>query len=220
MVDVIYGKLKNDIIELVYKPDEHLVESALAEELGVSRTPLRQALYRLELEGLIIKKLNGRMNVGNVSIKEATELFLVREVIEGLIAREASLKIAQDKDFHLIIDKLENIMYYMHVSAEANRRTEVVKYGSRFHSFLESYSNNVTASNILNQINVRVSRYRRLGAYRDPSYSFLAPVEEHEEILKHLKEKDGMSAEIAMRNHIKRSLKSTIAALAYKEYFH
>src|SRR5699024_8543249 len=194
MVDVIYGKLKNDIIELVYKPAEQLVESTLAEELGVSRTPLRQALYRLELEGLIIKKLNGRMIVADMSMKEAKELFAVREVIEGLIAREATNRIADDKNYDILIREFETVIEYMRVAAGKDKRADVVKYGSQYHAMLESYSRNTVAANVLNQINLLVLRYRRFGIYSDPEYDVQRPVRDHERILKSMKEKDGEGA--------------------------
>lgn len=213
--DYIYEKLKQGITELTYEPNEHLVEVALAKEYGVSRTPLRQALYRLELEGLVIKKPTGRINVSPMSVQEAKEIFQVREVIEGLIAREATINISNSDESEAILNKLQDIIYLMRKSAETKRQIDVVSYGSDFHKLLEKYSNNVTAGIMLNQINNRVARYRRLGAYKDPKYPSLAPVEEHEEILKHIINKDELEAEKAMRNHIKRSLKNTISAISY-----
>lgn len=214
-IDIIYEDIKKKILELTYSPEKDLVESSLAEELGVSRTPLRQALYRLELEGLIEKKINGRMCVTSLSAQEAKELYLVREVIEGLIAREATLNVAQSDKFNKIIKGFEDVMFYMRASAETNRQADIVRYGSDFHTLLGEYSRNTTAVNMLKQINDRVSRYRRLGAYKDPTYPSIAPVEEHEEILNFIKLKDADSAEKAMRSHIVRSLKNTIAAFSY-----
>lgn len=213
--DIIYEKIKSNIIELIYEPNETLVETALAKEFGVSRTPLRQALYRLELEGLLMKRPNGRLSVAPMSIQEAKEIFLVREVIEGLIAREACINIAKSEDFSSIIQRLEDVTYLMRRAAEEKRHQDIVMYGSNFHSLLKSYSNNKTAVNMLNQINNRVMRYRRLGAYKDPAYPSSLPVQEHEEILAKIKSKDELSTENAMRNHIKRSLKNTIAAISF-----
>src|SRR5699024_9057074 len=170
MADIIYEKLKNEIIELEYEPGEQLVEATLAEKLDVSRTPLRQALYRLELEGLVHKKMNGRMQVANMSLKEANELFAVREVMEGLIARQATQYIAEDKNGDAIIEEFENVMEYMRVAAKAVQRKDVVKYGNDFHALLEVYSRNTVAANVLTQINQLVSRYRRFGIYSDPNY--------------------------------------------------
>lgn len=213
--DFIYEKLKENIVELIYKPEKALVETTLAKEFGVSRTPLRQALHRLEFEGLLVKQPNGRLSVSPMSIQEAKEIFAVREVLEGLIAREACVHIAKSNNFKAIIQRIEDVTYLMRKAAEENRRQDIVIYGSDFHSLLEENSNNATAVNMLNQINNHVMRYRRLGAYKDPKYPSILPVEEHEYILEQLKAKDDLAVEAAMRQHIKRSLKNTIAAISF-----
>ena len=213
--DYVYEKLKQGIIELAYEPNEHLVEITLAKELGVSRTPLRQALYRLELEGLVIKKPTGRINVSPMSVQEAKEIFQVREVIEGLIAREATINISNSDEYEAIINKMQDIIYLMRKAAESKRQIDVVSYGSDFHKLLEQYGENVTAGNMLKQINNRVARYRRLGAYKDPKYPSIVPVKEHEEILRSVINKDELAAEKAMRHHIKRSLQNTVSAISY-----
>ena len=214
-IDYIYEKLIKDIIEMTFKPNEHLVEANLAKRLEVSRTPLRQALYRLELEGLVTKNPNGRITVSPVSIQEAEEIFLVREIIEGLIVREATTKIFQSSECESIINSLEDITHLMRKSAESNRYKSVVSYGSEFHGLLAKHSENTTAVNILEQLNNRISRYRRLGAYIDPDYPSIIPVNEHENILKHIIKQDAVAAENAMRDHIRRSLKNTISAISY-----
>lgn len=219
-IDIIYDKIKQRIIELDYDPNEQLVETNLASEFEVSRTPLRHALYRLELEGLIIKHANGRIAVAPMSIEESKEVFLVREVIEGLIAREATVHIAAADDHDSIIHRLEDITFLMRKAAETNRHQDVVSYGSDFHEILESYSNNATAVNMLEQLNNRIARYRRLGAYKDPGYPSIVPVREHEKVLACIKNKDENGAEAAMRVHIQRSLKTTISAISYLSFKH
>lgn len=213
--DIVYDHIKKNIIELIYEPEQQLVEADLAKELEVSRTPLRSALFRLELEELIIRHSNGRMTVAPMSIQESKEIFLVREVIEGLIAREATLFISNDEAFETIINRLEDITFLMRHAAETNRQQDVVAYGSDFHNLLETYSNNDTARNMLEQINNRIARYRRVGAYKDPQYPSTVPVEEHEEVLACIKAKDENGAEAAMRAHVRRSLHTTISAISY-----
>lgn len=207
--DTVYEFLKKKIIELEYEPDEHLVEEALTAQLGVSRTPLRQAMYRLELEGLLVKKPNGRIHVASISIKEAKEVFLVREVLEGLIAREATRNIADDE----VYQRLGDTLLLMRNAAENNRQADVVRYGSEFHQILQEKSDNQTAVLLLEQMTNRISRYRRLGAYKDPNYPSLSPVQEHELIYQYIQSKDEIKAEEAMRAHIKRSYESTVSAL-------
>ena len=174
-IDTIYEKIKKKIVELVYEPDQHLVEESLSSEFGVSRTPLRHALYRLELEGFVVKKTTGRIHVSSMSIKEAEEIFLVRELLEGLVAKQATLNISNNLSRESILSRLEDVTFLMRKSAETNRQVDVVRYGNEFHNLLQHYSDNETAVNMLEQINIRISRYRRIGAYKDPRISFNLP---------------------------------------------
>lgn len=212
-IDIIYNKIKNKIIELVYSPEEQLLEVSLSKQLQVSRTPLRQALYRLELEGLLVKHANGRVSVAPMSIQESEEIFRVREVIEGLIARESTINIATSTEFNSIIYRFEDIIYLMRRVAETGRQEEIVTYGSQFHNLLISFSDNETAKVMLEQINNRISRYRRIGVYKDPKYPSLLPVKEHERILDFIKLQDEITVEKIMRQHIRRSLSSTVDAI-------
>ncbi|NRG43991.1 GntR family transcriptional regulator [Bacillus sp. CRN 9] len=87
--DIVYTKLKKGIISCEFKPGQAIIEDDLASELEVSRTPLREALQRLEIEELVIRQQNGRLKVAPVSVKEVKELFLVRSMLEGIVVLEA-----------------------------------------------------------------------------------------------------------------------------------
>ncbi|MHA6261064.1 GntR family transcriptional regulator [Sporosarcina sp. CAU 1771] len=199
--DIAYNELKQKIIEMHYEPERQLIEEELSTELSVSRTPLRQALYRLELEGLIIKQANGRMHVAPITLTEAEELYKVREVIEGLLVREATLLMTEEKR-----QQLEDILHLMKRSAEQNRIEHTVKYGSEFHAVLYSISTNQTAKRILEQLNGQIERYRRIGGYKNPDYSPIVPVKEHMEIFQLIQEGDAEKVENEMRKHIVRNL--------------
>lgn len=214
-IDTVYHKIITKIIEMEYSPNSHLAEETLSTELKVSRTPLRQALYRLELEGLVVKKTTGRIHVAPLSIKEAEDTLLVREVMEGLIARLATINIKKHPSRTEIIQRLQDIMLLMRVASENQRQVDVVRYGNEFHNCLEQYSDNPSAVYSLLQIKNKIARYRRIGAYKDPKYPSITPVEEHEEILNQLMQGNETGAEEAMKSHIRRSLKSTIQALTY-----
>lgn len=202
--DLIYNELKKKLIELEYAPEMPLSEEMLASDLNVSRTPLRQALLRLELEGLIVRQANGRMHVAPVSTKEAEEIFKVREVIEGLIAREATSHLTEDQ-----LVKMEDVLELMKRAASDNRIQDVIRYGSQFHQILYEPSRNPTAVQILSQLKSRLERYRRLSGYKNPGYSPALPVEEHEKIFAAIRSRNGERAESEMRAHIRRSLHTT-----------
>jgi DNA-binding GntR family transcriptional regulator len=199
--DVVYQEVKRGITELEYAPGVQVNEENFAAELQVSRTPLRQALYRLVLEGLLIRQSNGRIHVAPITVIEAEEIYKVREVLEGLMAREATECM---QSFHLT--QLEDALELMKRAAEQNRAQDTIRHGSNFHQILYSISDNQTAKQFLEQLNSRIERYRRIGGYKNPAYNPLVPTMEHEQILQLIRNKDAIEVEQAMRAHIRRSL--------------
>lgn len=207
---VVYDTLKRKIIELDYKPDQQLNEEMLTKELDVSRTPLRQALHRLELEGLIIRRVNGRIAVASITVEEAEEVFEVREVLEGLIAKEATQHITAEQ-----IGQLEEVLTLMERAAEKKQSLNLIRHGSAFHHILYESGHNETAIRFLDQLNSRIERYRRLGGYLNPEYMPMLPVQEHQKVFHFIRERKAEEAEWAMRAHIRRSLELTKETLSY-----
>ncbi|QAW39619.1 GntR family transcriptional regulator [Bacillus licheniformis] len=201
--DYAYNELRTKIIELEYPPSEQLAEDSLAKGLNISRTPLRQALYRLELEGLVSKQPNGRLRVCPISLAEAKEVFKVREALEGLLTAEAA-QLVTPESLHQLEDHIE----LMKLAAVKGRKTDTVKYGSEFHSILHAISTNATAKRFLDQLESRIERYRRISGYKNPDYKPSVSFNEHLDIFNAVKEKNSVLAEAAMRSHIKRSLRS------------
>lgn len=201
--DAIYIEIKRKIIEFEYEPNEHLSEELLAKSLEVSRTPLREAFHRLELENLVTKLPTGRIVVARLTIAEAEELFQVRIALEGLLTRHATLKMN-----HSVLDKLKRVMGDMQAAADSHRHADVVRYGSDFHRLLYESSQNRTAIGFLEQLRSRLERYRRIGGYKHPHYAANLPVEEHREILSRVEAGDAEGSERAMVAHVSRSLET------------
>lgn len=201
--DAIYKEIKRKIIEFEYEPNEHLSEELLAKSLEVSRTPLREAFHRLELENLVTKLPTGRMVVARLTIAEAQELFQVRIALEGLLTRHATLNMND-----AVLDRLEQVMKDMEAAADVHRHADVVRYGSDFHRLLYESSQNRTAIGFLDQLRSRLERYRRIGGYKHPHYAANLPVEEHRDILARVEAGDAEGAERAMVAHVSRSLET------------
>lgn len=210
--DIAYQEIKKKIITLEFEPDCILIEEELSTHLSVSRTPLRQALYRLELEGLIIKQSNGRMHVAPITVEEIEEVYHAREVLEGLMAREATINMDEE---HL--QKLEDLLVLMKFAAEQNRIEHTVSYGSEFHAVLYSLSENKTVKRLMQQLNGQIERYRRLSGYMNPAYSPLVPVKEHEKIFDLVKKGNPAEVENEVRQHISRNL--VVAKETLSQYF-
>lgn len=198
--EIAYYDLKRKIIELQYVPKQQLIEEQLSKELKVSRTPLREALYRLTLEGLLIKKSNGRIHVAPITLKEVEDVYQVREVMEGLIAKEATINMTVEK-----LQVLEDLLVLMKLSAEQNRNEHTVIYGGQFHDVLYSLSTNQTAKRFMAQLNGQIERYRRISGLKNPRNIHTFPVQEHRELLDLIRQGNPGKVEKEMRKHINRS---------------
>ena len=205
--DFVYFEIKKQIIEGVLKESQPINQEVLASELEMSRTPIREALQRLENEELIIRQPNGRLKVSPISIQEVQEIFNVRSLLEGLVTREATIK-ATEND-------IQKLQFYTNLIIEAaanDKREELVDYGGKFHSYLYQVSGNYTAIKILNQMNDHISRYRRLAPIESDVRGKKA-AQEHKELFEMISKKDYEKAEFLMKKHIKNSLAAAIESI-------
>ncbi len=92
----VFNRLREDIISGKYKENEELRESTIAGELGVSRTPVREAIKQLELEGLVNVIPNKGAYVTGISEKDIRDIYVIRSYLEGLCARWACEKQTDD----------------------------------------------------------------------------------------------------------------------------
>ncbi|MBR5578210.1 MAG: GntR family transcriptional regulator, partial [Lachnospiraceae bacterium] len=101
----VFHKIREDILSGKYKDNEELKEVAIGEELGVSRTPVREAFRQLELEGLINIIPNKGAYVTGISAKDVKDIYMIRSLLEGLCARWATEHITEEQ-----IEELEEII--------------------------------------------------------------------------------------------------------------
>lgn len=210
--DYVYFEIKKRIIEGILEPNQSINEESLASELNISRTPIREAMQRLEIEELITRLPNGRLKVAPISVQEVEELFNVRSLLEGLVAREATIKANEDD-----INKLRRLTEQIVKAYEENRREDVVFYGSEFHNYLYQIGGNRTANKILNQLKDHISRYRRIGPIKYYERSKKA-AEEHQEMFEAIANRDPDLVERLMREHITNSMKAAVQSI--KEHLH
>lgn len=201
--DNTYFALKQKIIDSELKPDEIVHEENLAAMLGVSRTPLREAIQRLENEEFLVRQPNGRLKVASVTLKEVEEIFLIRSMLEGYIAKNAARN-ASDKDIQHLTAMLEK----MKQSFQLGYNNEFVSYGFEFHDYLSEISRLKTFSKILNHLRDHALRYCRFVSLQG-GWNKQAD-EEHSLILQKIAEKDEEGAEKAMQDHIMSSLDTAV----------
>lgn len=205
--DYAYSNIKESIITGELKPGVPIVEKQLAQVLEISRTPLREALHRLELEELVVRQMNGRLKVASISVQEVKEIFAVRGKLEGLVIAHATEN-ATAKD----IDYLQTILEMIKNSFKEGQIEGILYYGSEFHSFIYELSKNKTAVKILYQLNDHINRYRRMISNHNIN-RFEKSISEHEQMIKCMRENDMESAQLAMEHHIKASMDTVISSI-------
>ncbi len=194
----VFKYLKSHILGGDYKPGESLVESKLAEEMGVSRTPIREAIRLLEVEGLVETVPNKGAVILGVSEKDVEDIYAIRQLVEGLAARWATKNMTEE-DKH----ELQNIIDLMEFYSHKEDLSELAKLDNQFHQIIYDASGskilNLTLSN-LHQY-VQLARLRSLKVPCRLSHT----ISEHRNILKSFLENDPAKAEAALADHVKKA---------------
>lgn len=191
----IYHRLKNAILDGVYKPGESLIEMKLAKELGVSRTPVREAIRQLELEGLVSSIPNKGVIVEGVTPQDVEDIYTIRKMIEGLAARWAAEKIS-DTQLTDLKDILDLIEFY----TEKGEIDKVSELDSRFHDVIFKASNSRPLESVLSNFHHFIQR-ARLASVKTSGRAFYS-LEEHRKIYEALRVRDPDAAEKAMLHHV------------------
>jgi DNA-binding GntR family transcriptional regulator len=195
----IYKTLKAMILGQKLTPGSKIYQEKLAEDLGVSRTPVVNALKKLEQERLITAVPRKGFYIRRFSPEEMVRIFELREVLEGLAARRASQNISEGQ-----ARKLQTFFQGLKIS---DRPEDVENYGEedrRFHLFLVEIGGDEILSNILQTYNIITSSYLvgfRGGLVRPPRET----LSEHRALIEAIARKDAEKAEQAARTHLRRS---------------
>ena len=156
LADQVFDKLENDIIQGVYPRGELLTELKLVEQLGVSRTPIREALRRLEQERLIEDTGKGSRVLG-ITLEDLEDIMNIRERIEGLVAYYAAKNITPEglKELRHIVDLQE--FYFSKHDKEHLRQVD-----DQFHDLICALSQRSVISDTLIPLMRKTRRYRRV----------------------------------------------------------
>ena len=203
----VYEHMKSDILSGRLNPAERLTEEHLAEMMGVSRTPVREALYKLESEGLI-KPLETRgFIVSGDSKEEVEELFEIRSILEGYALRIISEKITEED-----LQRLNGFIEKAEEALEKNRPNEVFKWNTRFHDTLhELVSEKLQLYQMIVSMRKNVLRYRK--DTLQSSDGAKRTLDGHRKILLALRLKDPELCERTMRDHIKQAKEDALQTL-------
>lgn len=206
----VYEHLKSAILSGHHTPGEKLGEEHLAETLGVSRTPVREALHKLESEGLIKPRKKRGFIVSRDTKEEVQELFELRSILEGHTLRVISQIISEE-----ILSQLNESIQKAEEALRRNRIEEVFKWNTRFHDTLhELVADKTRLHRLIVNMRKYVLRYRK-DTLQYPDGGRRA-VEGHKKILLALRLKDPELCERVMREHIKEAMDDAIQSLSGK----
>lgn len=207
--DAVYSALLDAITRGDLEPGSKIREVELARQLGVSRTPLREAVPRLIALGLLQRLPSGSVRVAEMSAADAASLVDVREVLEGLVARIVANRVRSGDLATSALMPLKTTLDAMDPSAEARPR-DLIRLGQEFHLSLAELSENEVLTRYLEQIIGSLGRYRHILWKHAPRRNL--NVEVHRRILDLVMHGDAVGAEQLMKEHI-RSAKAEYASL-------
>lgn len=191
----VFNKVRDDILSGKYKENDELKEIAIGEELGVSRTPVREAFRQLELEGLIQIIPNKGAYVTGITIEDVKDIYMIRSKLEGLAAAWACEHITNEQ-----LEEMEENIYLAKFHAEKGHFDQMSELDSRFHEILYEACHSKILEHHLRDYHQYVQRVRRKTLSTiDRS---LASNAEHQAIMEAIREKDSAKADKLATLHI------------------
>ena len=196
--DQTYIQLRKAILSGPIRPGTILVQEQLAEQLGISRTPVRDALDRLASEGLVVRSPGGRIHVAPFSLEELREKYAVRQALEALALRLAAPNLPGQP-----LERLKAVIAEMRAAIAAGDSVRVAQAGGTFHDTIFAACGNAYLRHLLTNLNDSIRRYRQ--AAIDLPGRADETLREHERIYACLAAGDIAAAQTAMEEHIARS---------------
>jgi len=207
--DVVFETLKEAILTGKFEPKERLMEIKLADQLGVSRTPVREAIRKLELEGLVVMEPRKGAYVSDISFKDIIDTLEVREALETF-----AVKLAVEKNKVEDISEIEKLNLSFQDAYKNENVKKMVEYDTEIHKAIIRLSENRKLIAFMEELNEIMQRFRLI--FFNETYNPERIDQEHQDVIKAIKDKDMEKAQNAMRNHL-RTLKEDIKKVYYKK---
>lgn len=197
----VFSKIREDILSGVYHESEELKENTIGLELGVSRTPVREALRQLELEGLVTIIPNKGAYVTGITSKDIHDIYMIRSYLEGLSAKLACEYISEEQ-----IEAMDEILYLSEFHAKRGHHEQLVELDNKFHDLIYKASGSKILDHVLSDFHHYVERIRKITLSHDSRAT--KSNEEHAAILDAIKKRDGELAEALAHEHIMNTIKN------------
>ena len=209
--DIVFQTLRKAILTGELEPGERLMETQLGEKLGVSRTPIREAIRKLELEGLVIMVPRKGAQVAQFTEKDIKDVLEVRAALEALAAKLACRRM-DERSFL----KLQLIITEYDYASRDNDLEVMIEKDIEFHETIFNATNNDKLSQFFSNMREQVDRYRI--AYLKNAEHSNNVIEEHLAILDALKNRDEELASDLATKHIQIQCESIMHIVKNKDY--
>lgn len=208
--DVVYNTLRQAILRGELKPGERLMEIQLANKLGVSRTPVREAIRKLELDGLVLMIPRKGAEVADISEKSLRDVLVVRKALEELAVQLTCEKIgkAQIMELKEAAEEFKKIL-------KSSDVTQIAEADVRFHDVIYMATDNQKLIQLLNNLGEQMYRYRVEYLKRPEVYPQL--VEEHEEIIRQIEKREKEQAAEIVCRHIDNQVEAVMNVIRTKK---
>ena len=207
--DVVFKTLRQGILTGELKPGERLMEIHLAKRLGVSRTPIREAIRMLELEGLVIMVPRKGAQVAQITQKSLKDVLEVRRTLDGLAAELACERMTEAD-----LEKLKQACQEFEQATKSNDFTQIARTDVKFHDCIVQATGNTRLVQIVNNLSEQMYRYRFEYIKDVNSHSHL--IEEHRILFDAIVAKDKEKAVEAAKLHIDNQEKSIMKQLHFE----
>lgn len=205
-----YNALREAILTGRLEPGTRLVERKIAKQLGVSRTPVREAIRKLELEGLVEHLPRRGVVVARMSVREAWEVYSIRAVLEGLAARLAAERINP-----MQLKKLNELVNAMEKACDEENYAKLQELHLEFNSIICKAAESPRLHQMIDNLVDYIVGFTKIG-YSVPGRT-RAATREHRELLEALMNGDGEKAEKIARQHIENSRQAYFMQLALRD---
>jgi DNA-binding GntR family transcriptional regulator len=202
----VFENLKKAIVRGDFSPGNRLVESRIAEAMGISRTPVREAIHKLEREGLVKKLPRGGFTVLNLTREEIEETFGIRSVLESYAARLAAIK-HQRQELEPLEEKIEEFQYHLN----RGEMEALLQINTEFHALLYAMSRSPKLIKLINDLQDQIYRFRRIIL----RIKMMAKTsnDDHRHMLRAMKSRDADRVETLVKQHILRGQKIVLREL-------
>ena len=195
----VFHTIREDILNGKYQANEELKEKSIGEEMGVSRTPVREALRQLELEGLVHIIPNKGAFVENVTLEDIKDIYEIRSLLEGLCARWAANNITKEQ-----LEELEETVFLSDFHFSKENWDQMVELDNRFHEIVYEACGSKELTRVLRDYHHYLQRIRKITL--EQKTRARASMDEHCKIAEALKARDAAEAERCASIHIRNTI--------------